>query len=87
VRGKCYNCADDELVCRHDGVFAVSLSYWIPRQLRLHTFPDKYMPYSTPRMDEYVPTCEQCRADSRRTRRNSDSMFTATTCATTTTPV
>ena len=56
VRGKCYDCQEYEMLCRDDGVFEVSLSYWIPRQLRLYTFPDKYMPYSTPRMDESVPS-------------------------------
>lgn len=53
VRGKCYDCKDYELLCRHNDVFQVSLSYWIPRELRLHTFPDKYMPYATTRMDEW----------------------------------
>jgi len=40
------------MLCRHDGVFEVSLSYWIPRKLRLHTYPNKYMPFSTLRMKE-----------------------------------
>ena len=52
VRGKCYECKNHELMCRRDDVFEVSLSYWVNRKLTLHTFPVKYMPYSTPRMDE-----------------------------------
>ena len=30
------------------------MSYWINRKIHHHTFPDKFMPYSTPRIDESV---------------------------------
>lgn len=53
LQGTCYYCKVQHTMCPRDGIIEVSMSYWIPRKLKLYTYPVKYMPYSTPRMDEW----------------------------------
>lgn len=53
VEGKCYFCKDKLRLCPSNGQLEVSMAYWIPRQLKLYTYPPKYMPYSTPSMEEW----------------------------------
>lgn len=53
LQGTCFYCKVKHTMCPRDGIIEVSMSYWIPRRLKLYTYPVKYMPYSTPRMDEW----------------------------------
>ena len=55
VVGKCYYCKKHTTMCPHNGQVEVSMAYWVNRKLQLHTQPPKYMPFSTPRIDELVP--------------------------------
>ena len=52
VQGKCFHCDEPEPLCPKDGILETSVAYWIPRHLKLFTYPPKYMPYSTPRMEQ-----------------------------------
>ncbi|KAK2174925.1 hypothetical protein NP493_767g01026 [Ridgeia piscesae] len=48
VVASCQYCKEPVTKCFPDGVVEVSLAYWVPRKLQLHTYPPDYMPYSTP---------------------------------------
>ena len=52
VVGKCYHCKTEDHLCPDDDVVEASMSYWIPRHLKLYTWWPLYMPFSTPRMEE-----------------------------------
>ena len=52
VTGQCFFCKQPDTMCVGDGIVEASVTYWIPRHVHLFTYPPKYMPYSTPRMDE-----------------------------------
>ena len=54
VTGQCYFCKTPDTMCRADGIVEASITYWVPRHMKLFTYPPGYMPYSTPRMDVYV---------------------------------
>ncbi|CAD5119001.1 DgyrCDS7657 [Dimorphilus gyrociliatus] len=53
VVGGCYYCKGETTLCPSDGIVEVSIAYWVHRHLKLYTFPPKYMPFSTPRRDEW----------------------------------
>ena len=56
IRGKCFHCDKPQLLCPRDGLVETSVAYWIPRHLKLYTYPPEYMPFSTPRMKRYLQT-------------------------------
>ncbi|ESN90529.1 hypothetical protein HELRODRAFT_108618, partial [Helobdella robusta] len=53
VRGFCLYCKQEHSLCPRDNIIEVSLTYWVPRRLKLHTKPDLFMPYSTSRMEKW----------------------------------
>ena len=46
VVAKCYLCKTNLTLCPEDGVLETSVAYWVPRHLKLHTYPPRYKPYS-----------------------------------------
>ncbi len=53
VTGRCFFCDKDTTMCPVNGLVEASVSYWVPKHLKLYTFPPKYMPFSTTRVDEW----------------------------------
>ena len=53
IKGKCNFCTRENFLCAKDGKVQVSLAYWVPRHLDLYTWPPNYMPWATPRMEEW----------------------------------
>ena len=55
-------------VCPPGGIIRASLSYWVPRKLKLYTYPPNYMPFSTPNSKRWAGLnnrtyCEQLRKE------------------------
>lgn len=53
VVATCQYCKGPVTKCFQDGVVEVSVAYWVPRKLQLHTYPPDYMPYSTPQRKKW----------------------------------